>query len=99
MVNICKCPHASSSATDLLRLKKRSKAAPPCEQHVVRLQVSNVPARNYRTTGVQGAPKSLTGSIVRNVGTQYLRPKRQVNLKAYCWRCWIEMSEKANAIL
>ena len=29
--------------------------------------------RNFRTTGVEGAPKLLTGSIMRNVETSYLR--------------------------
>ena len=37
------------------------------------MQVSNVLARNCGTAGVQGAPTSLIGSIMRNVGTLFLR--------------------------
>ncbi len=48
MVKLFECPHAPSSATDLPRLN-RSKTAPLCERYVVRLQVSNVLARNCST--------------------------------------------------
>jgi hypothetical protein len=60
--------------TDLLRLN-RLKTAPPCELYAVRLQVSNVLARNCSTAGVQGAPKSFIGSIMWNVEISYLRPE------------------------
>ena len=69
---------------------------------MVRLQVSNVLARNCSTTGVQSAPKSFNGSFMRNAETSYLRPELvegQVNRKAHCWGCGIEMLEEANAIL
>jgi hypothetical protein len=56
-------------AIDLLR-NNRSKTAPLCERYVVRMQVANVPARNFSTTGVQGTPKSFTGSFMRNVEPQ-----------------------------
>ena len=46
-----------------------------CERQVVRLQVYSVPARNRSTTGVNGTPKSLKGSFIRNVEPQYLRPE------------------------
>ncbi len=58
--------------TDLLRLK-RLKTSPLCESYAVKLQVSNVLARNCSTAGVQGAPKSFIGSIMWNVETSYLR--------------------------
>ncbi len=73
MVKSNECPHASSMSADLPRLN-RSKTTPLCEQYAVRLQVSNVPARNYGTAGVQGASKSLIGSVMRNVLTLSLRP-------------------------
>jgi len=38
------------------------------------LQVANVLARNCRAPGVQGPPKSLTGSIMWNVEISYPRP-------------------------
>jgi len=74
------------------------------------MQVSNVLARNCRTAGVQGAPTSLIGSIVRNpesrsgqaVETSYPCPELvdgQVNRKAHGWGCGIEMPEEANAAL
>ncbi len=62
--------------TDLLRLK-RLKTSPLCESYAVRLQVSNVLARNCSTAGVQGAPKSFTGSIMRNVEISYPRLNTQ----------------------
>jgi hypothetical protein len=37
-----------------------------------------------------------------NVGTSYFRPELiegQVNHKAHCWGCGIEMPEEANAVL
>ncbi len=73
MVKLNECPHASSMSADLPRLD-RSEAAPLCEQHAVKLQVSNVPARNCGAAGVQGTPKSLIGSIMCNVLTLSLRP-------------------------
>ncbi len=69
---------------------------------MVRLQVSNVLARNCSTAGVQGAPKSFIGSIMWNVETPYLCPELidgQVNREAHCWGCGIEMPEEANATL
>jgi len=39
------------------------------------MQVANVLARNCRAPGVQGLPKSLTGSIMWNVEIPYSRPK------------------------
>ncbi len=59
--------------TDLPRVD-RSKAVPMCERDAVRMQVANVLARNCRTAGVQDAPKSLIGSLTRNVEPQHLRP-------------------------
>ncbi len=44
-----------------------------CESYAVKLQVSNVLARNCSTAGVQGVPKSFIGSIMWNVETSYLR--------------------------
>jgi hypothetical protein len=41
------------------------------------LQVSNVLARNWRTAGVQDAPKSFIGSIMWNVEISYLRLNTQ----------------------
>ncbi len=48
----------------------RSKVFPSVNSKSVKLQVSNVLARNCKTTGVQGAPKSFIGSIMRNVETK-----------------------------
>lgn len=58
--------------TDLLRLN-RLKTSPQCESYAVRLQVSNVLARNCSTVGVQDTPKSFIGSIMWNVEIPYPR--------------------------
>ena len=84
-------------AIDLLR-NNRSKTAPLCERYVVRMQVANVPARNFSTTGVQGTPKSFTGSFMRNVETRLLRPLGQANRKASYWRAGLRCLKKANAL-
>ena len=46
----------------------------PVLTHVNRLQIINVSARDFRTTGVQAAPKLSVKSIMRNVETPYSRP-------------------------
>ncbi len=69
MVKIYECLHASSMSTDLHGLIGR-RLFPSVNSKSVKLQVSNVLARNCKTTGVQGAPKSFIGSIMRNVETQ-----------------------------
>lgn len=63
------------------------------------MQVANVLARNCREPGVQGPPKSLTGSIMCNVEIPYLCPHGQANRKASCWGCGRNMREEANAVL
>ncbi len=83
-------------AIDLQR-NNRSKTVPLSERYVVRLQVANVPARNCNTTGVQGAPKSFTGSFMRNVEPRLLRPLGQANRKASCGRAGLRCLKKANA--
>ena len=70
-MKISECPYASISRTDLQRFN-RSKAVSLCERHAVRMQVANVLARNCSTAGVQDTPKSLKGSLTRNVETPYL---------------------------
>ena len=69
MVKTSGCPYVSSKS-DRPTGCKRSKAFSLCRKQVVRLQVSNVLVWNCRTTGVQGTPKSLIGSIMWNVLTQ-----------------------------
>ena len=59
----------------------RLKAAPLCDRHVVRLQVSNVLARNCSTIGVQGIPKLLIGSFMRNVEPQCLCPLGRLTVR------------------
>ena len=85
-------------AIDLPRIN-RSKAVPLCERQAGRMQVANVLARNFRTVGVQGTPKSLTGSFMRNVEPQRLRPSGQANRKACCWRTGLRCLKEANALL
>ena len=84
-------------ATDLPRIN-RSKAAPQRERIVVRVQVANVLARNCSTIGVQDTPKSFTGSFMRNVEPQCLRPHGQANRKACCWRAGLRCLKEANAL-
>ena len=73
MVKASECSHAPFG--DRPTRINRSKTSPLCERVAVRLQVSNVPARNCCTAGVQSTPKSSTGSAMRNVGTQSRRPR------------------------
>ena len=60
--------------------------------------------RRQKTAGVQGAPKSLIGSIMRNVETPYPRPeivegqlKPQGIPSWRDWGCGRKMQEEANA--
>ncbi len=76
--------------TDLLRFN-RSKAVPLCERQVVRMEVANVPARNCSATGVQNTPKSLTGSFMRNVEPQRLRPIGAGKPQGMLLEGWVEM--------
>jgi len=48
---------------------------------VVKLQVSKLLARNRGTTGVEDSPKLLTGSVMRNVETQVLRPLGRLTVR------------------
>ena len=101
MVKTFERSYAPSLSTDLLRLN-RLKAVPLCERFVVRLQVNNVLARNCSTTGVQGAPKSLIGSIVRNVETLSLRPMQRqagITVRRTVGVATMRMLEKAKAVL
>ncbi len=83
-------------ATDLPRIN-RSKAAPQRERVLVKVQVINVFARNCRTIGVQDTPKSFTGSFMRNVEPQSLRPSGQANRKACCGRSGLRCLKEAKA--
>lgn len=55
MVKIYEKSYAPSTAIDLLEIN-RSKRVSLCLHGVIRLQVSNVLARNYCVTGVQTSP-------------------------------------------
>jgi len=63
MVRLIKGSHAPSSETDLRGLiplrRIRSMSCFPVLARTVRLQISNVSARNRRTVGVQSPPKLL----------------------------------------
>ena len=58
-----------------------------------------LPARNRRTTGVEGAPKSSIGSTMRNVVTpsSAWSNSRHANRKACRWSGGREKLEEANA--
>ena len=79
MVKASECSHAPFG--DRPTRINRSKTSPLCERIAVRLQVSNVPARNCCTASVQSTPKSSTGSTVRNVGTQSRRPRGRLTVR------------------
>ena len=82
MVNVCEESHAPSGENRPTETN-RSKHAPLCVRDVVRLQVSNVPVRNRRTTGVQIPPTVLTMVIYAERGNLVSPPDRQVNRKAH----------------
>ncbi len=52
----------------------------------VRLQLSNLAARNCRTAGVQGASKLLVMINYLERGNPVPSPSGQVNREANCWR-------------
>jgi hypothetical protein len=94
MVRLIKGSHASSSGTDLRGLTSASAdqgrmSCFPVLARVVRLQISNVSARNRCTTGVQSPPKlpQMVDHIERGKVTSPpgANPGRHYR-KACCWR-------------
>lgn len=80
----------------------RSKRVSLCLHEVVRLQVSNVPVRNCRTTGVQISPKLFAmvnyaerGKVTSSPCAMQGRHYR----KACCWSGNIDNLEEANVTL
>ena len=107
MVRLIEGSHASSSGTDLLGLtstlvdKGRTSCFPELAR-AVRLQISNVSARNHLTAGVQSPPtlpvtvdhterRKVTPPPGANPGRYYR--------KAYYWSGDNEKLDKAKAVL
>ncbi|MCP4609531.1 MAG: hypothetical protein GY845_12535 [Planctomycetes bacterium] len=101
MVKLIKESYAPLLGTDLHETN-RSKRVSLCLHEVIRLQVSNVPARDCRIIGVQTSPKlsvmvnymergNVTSSPCATQGKHYR--------KACCWSGGIDNVEKAKAIL
>ena len=72
MVKLIKESHAPS-LRDRPTGTIRSKRVAMCSHDAARLQVSNVPARNWCAAGVQIPPKLITGLLTRNVEKLPLR--------------------------
>ncbi len=93
MVRLIKGSHASSSGTDLRGLSSASAdkgrmSCFPVFARTVRLQISNVSARNRLTVGVQSPPKlpvMVDYTERRKVTTSPGAIPGRYYRKAYCW--------------
>jgi len=98
MARIYKGPHAPSEVSQPTGMN-RSEAGFPVFVCVERLQVSNVPAHDPISIGVQVPPKLSTMLDCAERGTPGPSPSGQANRKAGCGRSGLKCLHEVNARL